>query len=73
MQLSRLDPRHGERFVAKAQRHQYAADKCLAALRLSGETCQLATGIANLRKKRYLCSCFVQTKSVRIITLANNN
>ena len=48
MQLSWLDPRHGEHFVAKAQRHQDAADKCLAALGLAGETCQLATGKAGL-------------------------
>ena len=48
MQLSWLDPRHGEHFVAKAQRHQNAADKRLAALGLAGETCQLTTGKAGL-------------------------
>ena len=51
MQLSWLDPRHGEHFVANAQRHQDAADKCLAALGLAGETGQLATGKAGLTMK----------------------
>ena len=35
VQLTGLDPLYGEHFVAKAQRHQYATDKCLAAFGLT--------------------------------------
>ena len=51
VQLPRLDPFDGEHFVAKAQRHQDAADKRLTALGLAGEAHQFATGEAGLAMK----------------------